>query len=277
MATETWTIDGQNLSNFGYDIETFEGLDDVPSLVGDNMAYANRHGTEQTNKFFGEASKVISMMVRNTDPATGAVPATFDLQRQNYDANLDKLVRIFYRARRKLDVRRTMSDGSIRQAFAECVTGITPALLGLNSGKVAFELRIPDGFWQDVNNQTSAAYLPGVQTIAEWAAATAPMQDLKYRITGPATNPQLLDVESGAYFQYNGTVPALGWFEPNSADMSVATSGFVGWNPANLVHFGDPRWLTLYPSIDGCKLQFTASGTTGATNFTVTGKRKYLR
>lgn len=278
MATETWTVDGQNLSAFAYDIKGFEGMDDVPSLVGENLSFANRHGTDWTQKYFSEASKMIVMIVRNTDPTTGVVPATFDLQRQNYDTNLDKLCRIFYRPRRLLDVQRTMSSGVIRRAFAESVIGITPELVGLNSGKVGFELRIPSGFWEDVSNVVTAAYPVGTNTITEFAAATAPMQNLKYKITGPGTNLKVTDVESGAYFQYNGAIPSLGWIEADSSNMSVASSGFGGFSAANLVHVGDPRWLTMYPSINGCQLILSATaGTTGATNLVVTGKRNYLR
>jgi hypothetical protein len=278
MPTEAWTVDGTALNAFAYDIQSFNGMDDVPSMVGNNMTFANRHGTDWTQKYFSEAAKMLVMVVRNSDPTTGVVPATFDLQRQNYDLNLDKLTRIFYRPRRLLDVRRTLSDGTIRKASAEVVQGITPEQLGLNSGRVGFELRIPSGFWEDVNNVVTATYPVGTSTIVEFAAATAPMQDLKFRITGPGTNLKLMDVESGAYFQYNGAIPALGWIDVDSSNMSVASSGFGGFVAANLQHVGDPRWITVYPSINGVQLSLSATaGTTGATNFFITGKRKFLR
>ena len=46
---------------------------------------------------------------------------------------------------------------------------------------------------------------------------------------------------------------------------------------ANMVHVGETNWVTLYPSINGVLLSFTASGTTGATKLDVVGKKAFLR
>jgi hypothetical protein len=62
----------------------------------------------------------------------------------------------------------------------------------------------------------------------------------------------------------------------DSSDMSILAQGFAA-DIQDMVHVGDPRWITLYPSLDGALLEFTADGTSGATNLAVIGKRKYLR
>ncbi len=279
MAFESWTVDSQNLSAFAYDIQTFDGLDDVPSLEGENWSAEQEHGAIWLPKFFGEASKTVTMLVSNADSSTGVVPTALDQQRAKVDANLDTLVRIFYRPRKLIDVRRTLSGGSIRQAFCEVASGIRPNTVGLNSIRVAFELKIPGSFWQDATDVTSAQYNPGSNVnITEFNASTAPMANLKYIITGPITNPRVTDVESGSYFQYNGTVGASQTFTIDSLNMSslVGTGGFTPV-AANLIHDGATRWLELNSTLSGTLINFTGTSTTGATKLQIIGRRKYLR
>lgn len=277
MATEAWTVDGRNLSAFAFDIQTWDGLDDVPGLVGDNTGLPTRHGSLWVKKYFGPGHKTLSMIVSNRDPSTGVVPTALDQQRLNFDKNLDTIVRMMYRPRRLLDIRRTLSDGTVRQCFAEVVAGIAPETVGLNSGRMTFELEIPGGFWQDVSITTSALHAPGTYSVTEFEAATAPMQDLNYKLTGPATNPKVLDVESGAWFRFNGVMAAGNTLEVNAASMTILPGGGLVAALSQMEHQGDPRWLTLYPSMDGAQIQFTATATTGATGLQVIGTRKYLR
>lgn len=279
MAIEAWTVDSQPLSAFAYDIATYDGLDDVPNLEGSNWAAEQEHGAIWLPKYYGEASKSLSMIVSNADSATGVVPSALDQQRAKVDANLDALLRIFYRPRKLLDVRRTLSGGAVRQAFCEVVTGIKPNTLGLNSMRFGVDLRVPSGFWQDATDVTSAQYNTGSNTnIVEFNAATAPMTNLKYVLTGPITNPRVTDVESGSYFQYNGTIAAAQTFTIDCLNMS-SLIGSGGFTPVavNLVHDGSTRWLELNSTLSGTLINYTGTSTTGATKVQIIGRRRYLR
>jgi hypothetical protein len=277
MASEAWTVDGRNLSAYAHDILTHDGLDDTPDLFGDDIPFENRHGDEwNSQKFFGPGRKMVSMLVRNSDPLTGVVPSDIDEQFVNYDKNLDFLTRLFYRPRKQLDVRRTLSDGSVRRAWCQVVTGITPELIGLSSGRIVFDLSLPYSFWEDVNTQNSIKYGNGQHNIAAFQAATAPMQDLQYRITGPYTNPRITVVESGAWVRYNGVIPAGSSILLDSSNMGFTATGFAG-SVSLVEHHGDPRWITLYPGLDTTELLIEGAGATAASGVEVIGKRKWLR
>lgn len=270
---ESWQVDGYFLSSYAHDIQTWNGLDDVPDQVTYDSVIPQRDGIIPGTTFFGPGRKLVSMIVSTSDATTGYDPTDINEKRQNYDKNLDTLTRIFYR-RKLLDVRRTLSDGSTRQAMCRVVAGIQPSLLGLAAGTLAFELQLPYSFWQDVSNISSVNYAPALGVnVAEFADATAPMRDLQYVITGPITNAKVTDVETGAWFQVNVALAGGQTATLDAGAMTVAGSATA----ANVTHDGDARWLTLNPSISGALVNFEGSGTTGATGLQIVGKRKFLR
>jgi hypothetical protein len=277
MATETWVVDGVNLTDLAYDIVTFDGLDDTPPVDGGNIPFAQSHGEIWVPKYYRAAQKQIVMYVSSKNNSTGVQPSDIDSQRANVDMNLDRLVSLFMRRRKLLTVVRTLSSGQVRQAFCECTASIAPNTIGLADSKISVVLTLPSGFWEDQSSGTMLSSAPGTNLVVSGAAnATAPMTDLTYAITGPATNPKVVDVESGSYFQYNGVI-AAGTTMTINPDMTV-TNGTL----ANMVHVGDVNWLTLHPVVDitavtKSQVTFTASSTTAATRLTITGKRKYLR
>lgn len=273
MATESWTVDGVDLSTVAYDITSRDGMDTVPAVVGANVAANQSHGERWVRKYFTAARKSLIMWVSSRDRNTGIDGTTLDEKRQNLDANIDFLTLLFARRNKLLEVKRTLSDGSIRVAQAEVVTALDPVLVGLAHGKFAVELYIPEGFWRDENPSTLLSSGPGANLVVTGAAtATAPMQDLEYRITGPATNPRITDVESGSYFQYNGIVAAGAVLYVHNSTMTIE-NGVLG----NMIHVGETNWVTLYPSINGVLIGFTASGTTEETKVDVIGRKAFLR
>lgn len=274
MTTESWVVDGVNLTDFGYDIMTFDGLDDGPPVVGNNIAYPQSHGQRFVPKYFDQSVKTIQMLVRTVNGSTGVDGATLDAMRQNYDANLDKLSLLFGRRRKLLNVVRTLSDGSVRQADCEVISSIIPTTVGRAASKIQISLNVPSGFWADQASSTLLTTAPASNvTLSGAAGGTAPITDAVFAITGPITNPKVTDVETGSYFQYAGTVADSSTMTVTNSNMTV-TNG----NADVMTHIGNNNWLTLYPSItNGYQLSFSGTGTTGATSLTVTGKRKFLR
>ena len=275
MATESWTVDGVNLSTVAYDITSRDGMDTVPAVTGSNVSANQSHGERWVRKFYAGARKTLVMWVSSKDRTTGLEGTDLDDKRKNLDANIDYLTLLFSRRNKLLTVSRTLSDGTIRVAKAEVVTAIDPMTVGLAHGKFSVELYIPEGFWRDAASSTLLSSAPGSNLVVTGAAgATAPMQDLQFVITGPATNPRITDVESGSYFQYNGTISAGNTLTVNNSTMTISGSGVV---LGNMIHVGETNWVTLYPSISGIKVTFTASSTTGATKVDIIGKRAFLR
>lgn len=275
MATESWTVDGVNLSTVAYDITSRDGMDTVPAVTGSNVSANQSHGERWVRKFYTAARKTLIMWVSSKDRTTGLEGTTLDEKRKNLDANIDYLTLLFSRRNKLLTVQRTLSDGTVRVAKAEVVTAIDPVTVGLAHGKFSVELYIPEGFWRDAASSTLLSSAPGSNLVVTGAVgATAPMQDLQFVITGPATNPRITDVESGSYFQYNGTISAGNTLTVNNSTMTISGSGV---SLGNMVHVGETNWVTLYPSIAGVLLSFSASSTSGATKVDVIGKRAFLR
>jgi len=268
MATETWEVDGQNLSRYAFDIRTFDGLDDVPDIVSEDVEQPQGHGITPGVPYFGPGRKAVSMNVSTADPTTGVRPSTVDAMRANFDKNLDTLLRIFYR-RKLLTVRRTLSDGSVRVAKCRTVSGIKPKTIGIADAIVVFDLQLPYSFWEDENNVTATVGVGNNQALAQFATATAPLNELEFDIAGPATNPRITDPETGAWVQFNGALASGETMTLKNADMTV--TGPTGVGLGNMTHSGDPKWLTLYPSPTGVLVSLSAG------TLTVRGKRKYLR
>ena len=278
---ESWTVDGQNLSRYAFDIQTYDGLDVTPDLKGDDIDVPQRHGLILGTRYFTEAHKAVSMVVSPADSNTGVVPSNLNDQRANLSANLDTLLKIFYR-RKLLNVVRTLPDGSQRTAQCKTVAGVQPVNLGLSSAQVSFDLMLPYSFWRDVNNIVQAKLVgaTGAQLhFDQFDAATGPMSDLVYTIQGPITNPKITDLETGAWVQFTGAALAAGNTLAFDAWAMTVTGGGGFATPAlsTITHAGDPRWLTAVPSIDGIVLQVDGGGITAATQLTVTGKRAFLR
>jgi hypothetical protein len=280
IGPEIWTVDGYNLSSYAHDIQVWDGLDLTPDIKGSDTDIPQRHGLLPGVNYFTEAHKAVSMVVNTADYVTGIEPTDVRQKRANFDYNLDQLVKIFYR-RKLLNVVRQMSNAEQRQAYCKCVAGIQPVTLGIAGAQVTFDLMLPYSFWRDLNptTQASAAGLAaGAQVRFDlFDAATAPMTDLQYRIDGPITNPKVTCLETGAWFQLTGTLATGQSVTFDASTMTVTPTGGFVVDMAMVTHGGDPRWLSMVPSIDGCKLQLDGAGLGAATKLTVTGKRAFLR
>lgn len=292
MATETWTVDGVALSSVAYDIRTWNGLDNVPGVNvsgsgsgtsgGTNGMFqmAQMHGEFWYPQYYTAATKLLTMYVSSNDPNTGNPPTSVDQGRQNFDKNFDTLTRLFARRRNLLSVVRNMSDGSARGALCSVMSVIEPQLVPVTSAQITVELTIPDGFWRDAVDSTLATLAAAFSgRVTALDAATAPMNDMQFNIVGPVTNPRITDNESGSWVQYTGTVAAGKTLVVHNTNMGIDDGG-SGWSPvlSNMVHSGDSNWLTLYPTAaGGVNITFGGSGTTGATQLSLVGHKKFMR
>lgn len=298
MATETWTYDGVNLSNYVsgnmiWDIRTWNGLDNIPGINANGSAsgassgtngmfqLAQMHGEFWYPQYFTAATRLLTMFVSDHNQSTGAAPTSIDQGRQNFDQNLESLSLLFQRRRNLATVLRNRSDGTTRKGFVSVASVIQPSLVPVTSALLTVELTFPDPFWWDSTDTILATLAAGFSgVVSGMAGCTAPVNDMQFNITGPVTNPRITDNESGSWVQYTGTVAAGKTLVIHNTNMSIDDGG-SGWSPAliNMSHAGDSNWLTLYPSQTGGGVNITFSGTstTGATALALSGHRKYMR
>lgn len=283
-------MDGVNLSGVAYDIRTWNGLDNVPGVNvsgsgsgtsgGTNGLFqmAQMHGEFWYPQYYTAATKLLTMFVSSNDPNTGAAPTSIDQGRQNFDANLDTLTRLFSRRRKLISIVRAMSNGTSRLALCSVMSVIEPQLVPITSGMITVELTIPDGFWRDATDTTLATLAAAFSgRVTALDTATAPMNDLEFDIVGPVTNPRITDNESGSWVQYTGTVASGNTLKIVNSSMSISGVGFSP-NIINMTHAGDSNWLTLYPTApNGVNITFGGSGNTGATQLQIIGHKKFMR
>lgn len=298
MATEVWTYDGWNLSNYISgskisDLRTWQGLDHIAGVnvsgnssggtTGTNGLFqlAQTHGEFWFPQYYTAATRLLSLHVSSNNGSTGAAPTSVDQARQNFDANLDFLTLLFSRRRNLSNLVRTMSNGTQRLGLVTVDAVIEPQLVPVTDALLTVELTFPDPFWRDATDTTIAtlaAAFSGVVT--GLASSTAPINDMQYNITGPITNPRVTDNESGHWFQYTGTIAAGKTLVVHNVNMGIDDGG-SGWSPvlANMSHGGSTNWLTLYPAYTqgGVNITFSGTSTTGATQLLLFGHNKFMR
>jgi hypothetical protein len=280
--TETLTVDGVNLKTLAYNVESITSMLQMPPKRGGNTVVANRDGSIWTPyKAYDNAVYPLDMWIRGSD-VDGAIPGG-STARKEFWKRVDELTRLFGKDWGTLDVRHTLPDGTVRRALCEVRDSINFAARAVNPlARFVVNLENTEGFWKDVVTQTQASSL--INTPWTWnnpttALGTAPVNDATYTITGPITNPLIRDVTSGCWIKYTGTV-GVNQTMVYYADTFIV-SGTAGFNAdstkigywktgGRLMRMTPDRLTGLY------RVQLEGTGTTAATNLSITGYKKYL-
>jgi len=287
------TVDGVRLDTYAWNIETKNGRFYVPGVRGSNAQVPGRHGSLFVpSKKFDDGRFILSMWAQGTD-VNGAAPGS-GTEYNQFRKNMDQLMSLFTKRPFLMDVQKDDGSGTMRQAFCEVIQAIDPDVFGVNpTGKFTVELDIPGVFWQDTADQNYSS-LTGVTTsfsfsLAAFAGATAPMEDLYLVVDGPIANPRIIDAATGHYIQYNGTVAGGNqwvvnttlWTSKVGAGIAFTQSGTDVTNLTVFTGAHAPRYLALTPKngdlTTAPTMQLTNTGSSsGATQMRVRGRRKFL-
>lgn len=184
MTRETWTIyspAGALVLTDGWvrDVETREGLYRTPPRRGANGAAGQQHGSEWTEKPYGEGSfqQQLWMMA--------------DATRDQVEEWYDQLLRVALWPYALIRVVRGLADGTFRECFAELQTALEPAPIGQLGMRVGLDWTIPEGFWRDQAPSASGAVINGIGSGAFVAynalrGGTAPMP-ARVELHGPVS------------------------------------------------------------------------------------------
>lgn len=277
--TEILTVDGTNLKTLAKNVSSLAATLRAPSRRGANPVAAGRSGSIYArNKPHEEADYVWDMWVKGSDD-DGAIPGGSTSRREFYK-RVDELTRMFAKEHGLLDVRHTLPDGTIRQAFLECSAAIDFTTQAINPiGLFKVNLINPGVYWQDTTATIATGNQNPSTTVTSGAGATAPLDDGVFVITGPISNPKILDLVTGdSYFQYNATIPAGVTMTVNCGTWSVTlSSGTVDYTKVAF-KFTNGRLLRLLPDPTGLgySMNLTGTGTTAATKISLSGRRKFL-
>ncbi len=211
-----------------------------------------------------------------------SIPATFALQRQAFENNMAKIMRVFTRGHKLSTIRAAQPDASIRRALVEWKEWTEPEVMaGGTRAEWAIAYTIPGVWWEDesptVQAATAGATLPKTLDLTSFTGMTGVIEDAVFTVTGPITNPRITDAETGAYVEFTGTVTTgQTWV----LDVAAATSIANGTTVINTTKHTGGYKLFVIPNCFGTATtpRLTLSGTTGGagTNLSVSARRKWV-
>jgi hypothetical protein len=273
VAVEQLAANGVNLSSPWSWVEDMAPLMVTAGRRGENMVVPGRHGTIRTpRKRYDGAEFVVPVWVLGVDQVTGATVANPVSQLRR---NVDDMLRIF--TTETVELAHTSDDGLVRSATVELAQDPVVVERQRSSppaARVAFALSLPSAFWEDGEDVTQTFTSGGPVALTNFAAATAPMQDLILTF-GPCNNPTLR--HGNRTFTYNGVVAAGQQLVVNTANWLPSSGTGTPWSPDIRKYTFDPgpALFELDPTLTPFQVQLTHTGT-GTATCTITGKRKYL-
>ena len=216
-------------------------------------------GKNYIKKHFDERIILLPMWVRGLDPITGNLPSGHTPNEALYD-NIDYLASVMGK-RGQHALRRTLPDGTAREAVAESYRSINFVKQQDGYAKMAVEFLLSDPFFYST---TKAVDLRTVSSgTLSWTlnnSGTAPATSATITLTGPLESPKLECLNTGVLLQYQGTI-GLG------ESVIIETRDFTcekdGINMISAIrHGGDAYWLILDSGDNTMKL---TSGVIGGT------------
>ncbi|MFJ8043788.1 hypothetical protein ACIRBX_25130 [Kitasatospora sp. NPDC096147] len=274
MARERWLVDGYELTEgLVRDVEYRAGLIATPPVIGANATVPNRVGELWRPKHHGPGKFTLALWLA---PRTGGW--------QQVEAAWEDLLRVLARPHRLLTFERHTAAGQIRRCQGEVLSSLAPTPLGQSGMRLGVEVTIPSGYWEGTatvtNSSPAGTALPHALALAAFADATAPMENLAYRIDGPITAPTVTDTTDGPggdSFTYTGQITAGQSLTVDSATWQLSGTGGLQPDPARLSLTG-PAVLRLAPGRPSSPPSVRLSGTNGGpgTALTVTGRPAYL-
>lgn len=272
--TEILTVDGVVLNTLAKNISSLTGRLRAPAVRTSNILVPGRHGALYSpNKKYDQALITLPMWVVGSDD-DGAIPEGSTARREFFK-RIDELTKLFKKTSGLLDVRHTLPDGSVRQCYAESLDVMDFTTDASPRGLFSVNLTVPEVFWQDVDTRSQVLAANGASVVAsDFAAATAPMEDLVYRLDGPWTSPRLTFAD-GSFVAVNQAIPAGQGMSVDSGNWDL--TGHNGFVPdyTKIQHDGADSYWAALPA-ENQTITLTGADRTAATQLTVTGRRKFL-
>lgn len=274
--TEILSVNGVVLNTLAKNIESLTGRLHTAGKRTANVTVPGRHGTlRAANKMFDENVIALPMWVVGADD-DGKVPGG-QTERRLFFSNIDTLTRLFLGSSGPLDIRHTLPDGSIRQAFGDVLDAIDFSTESPNSlAKFGVSIVLSDPFWYDLNSITQQVQANGATAaFSSFAGATAPMDKLQFRLTGPWNSP-ILTFSDGSWIAVDVNIAAAQTVTVNSDTWTLSSTG-VTTILANLRRSSpNSRWASVPPSAGDLTVTLAGSGRTTATQLQIVGRRAFL-
>lgn len=277
MANSTaayWDINGTSLNQFGWSVKSIGSGVALPTLVGDDIAVANRPGVSHQEKIPGPRTVSLGMWTTGTIPATGIRSGALSsamLWNQNWDT-LRKLV--FRENGAQLTLTRrwyTVSGGvaslTVASAFAEHVGTLEPGMTSRDRCDFVMEFLLADPYFYSTTTTSTTWSGSGSKTITNIGDVSAwHANNFTISFTGPWTTPTMTNSTyyPDVWFKYDSSIAAGETVLINVGDFTALSS--VRGNVTGLMtHGGDRPWMRLAPGVNVVSL--SGGGGTCTLNF----------
>ncbi len=269
---ERWLADGFEFTNGDYmDVEYRSGQLGVPAARGSNATVANRTGEVWRPKVHEAGAFSLELWF-----------GTYQRQAQ---ALWDDILRAVVQPHRLVTWRRITAAGETRTCAGEVIGALLPTAVGQSAYRASIEVHVPRGYWRgeqtfSVSTPTSGAATSREVDLTPFAASTAAMEELTYRLDGHLVAPKVTDLTAlgrGESLSYAATIPAGQALTLSAGDWSATGSGGLAVNTEAINYTGD-RYLTVAATPPGTvpRLRLTAGEIGTAGKLTVSGYRSYL-
>ncbi|MBB4915101.1 hypothetical protein [Streptosporangium saharense] len=228
---------------------------------------------------------------------TSRTPGGGDGGYEQMEANLEALSALLG-VRHRLMTLRYEAGTIVRVADATITSVSEPEInTGAARARLTAVARIPGVYWRDefATTWTGSANAAN-QAVATLAGATGPITDALIRVTGPAVNPAVVDVATGATVTRPSGLLSTERLIIDCATMRAAKATVDTWDPTpgpnvtdvtGTVQTTGPgsafRWLHLTPAVGAgdpfsrvVLITATATSTTGASKIEIRARRSYL-
>lgn len=273
--TEILTVNGVVLNTLAKNIETLAGRLRTPAKRTENIVVPGAHGALRVpNKNFDQNHIALPMWVVGCDDS-GNIP-TGSNKRIEFYKRVDELTKLFKGSDAELHVQHTLPDGSVREIFGDCMEVFDWTTTASPKGQFTAVILCSYPFWQDDEDRTQNWAVLGKTSVnaTKFAQATAPMEDMRYELTGPWLNAELT-FGDGSLVAYDANIPAGQGLIIDSGEWELTGIGGLVPDYTAIRHDGvDSRWATL--PADTQEIGLAGSSWTSATELTMTGRRKYL-
>jgi hypothetical protein len=273
--TEILTVNGVVLNTLAKNVESLAGRLRTPAFRTENIVVPGRHGALRTpNKKFDQNVIQLPMWVIGCDD-NGQIPSDSNARIEFY-ARVDELSRLFKGSIDELDIRHTLPDGSIRQIFGDAMDVFDWTTTAAPTGLFAVNILAYYPMWQDIKISTLELAAAGATASfnSKFGNATAPMEAMAYKLTGPWLNP-VLTFADGSWVAYDVNLLAGQTVTIDSGTWTLTGGGGHVVDYTKIRHDGgDDRWATLPPTSQIITLG--GSNRTVATKLALTGRLMFL-
>lgn len=278
------TIDEIDLHGQGFGAATRSGRYGVPARRGENTILAGSSGSDFVpNRPYEEGTGALVLWAIGATTVNGniSIPSSYALQRQQFETNMQTLMRLFTRGHRLSTIRAAQADGTIRRAQVEWREWSEPEIQAAGTrAEWGIAYTIPKVWWEDesatVQASNPSASLPHTLNLTNFDGMTGVIEDAQFDVLGPITNPRITDLETGAWVQYSGSVGAGSTWTVNVGTWASTVLGNSVLGATT--HNGGYRFLTIpncYGLQNHARLTLSGTGASSATKMTVTARRKW--